>query len=74
MNSHLKAQLIINHGNDEGYIFKGHMLCTKFLEFTTGVSEYLFKKVLRDFRNGIRNYYHGNLGVIKCPTSATIGF
>ena len=25
MNSHLKAQLIINHGNDEGYIFKGHI-------------------------------------------------
>ena len=74
MNSHLKAQVIINDSNDEGYIFKGHMLCTKFLEFTTGVSEYLFKKVLRDFRNGIRNYNHGNSGVIKCPTTATIGF
>ena len=71
---HLQAQENISKSNVDGYVIKDQLFCTKFLEHVTGVSNYILKKVLNDYRNGVQRYHHGNSGIVKSPTSATVGF
>lgn len=42
------------------YVIKGHEFCTHFLSSFTKISVYILRTVLRDFRNGVQRYIHGN--------------
>ena len=56
---HLKTQLEFGlKGNC--FIFKNHKFCLKAFSTETSVSEYLLKVVLKDIRNGVMQYVHGN--------------
>ena len=69
--SHLVAQG--NLGIDTGsYVVKSHQFCIQSIHHITGISEYILKSVMKDYWRGIRQYQHGNQGVFKQPTVATI--
>lgn len=57
---HLKSQSDLGVGV-RGYVFKGHTFCIKSFSDVTKISEYMLKKVLKDFHYGANQYIHGNL-------------
>jgi hypothetical protein len=71
--SHLGAQEKIGVTTDD-YMVHRHVFCVKFLSFLTGISDYILKRVLEDYWQGVRLYEHGNSGVMKQQTPATTGF
>ena len=71
--SHLEAQGNIGVPTDS-YVIKSHEFCLKFMSFLTGISEYILRTVLQDYQQGIRHYEHGNKGIIKQQSFATLGF
>lgn len=56
------------------YIIDGHEFCTSYLNHITGISEYLLKKVLKDFWKGVKHYEHGSTGIVKNLSVATVHF
>ena len=71
--SHLVAQGNIGTTTD-GYVVKSQVFCLKYMSFLTGLSEYLLRKVMEDYWRGIRFYEHGNRGIVKQPSIATVRF
>lgn len=73
MISHLEYQGIVGSPTDS-YILQGHAFCLNYLSHLTGHSVYLLKGVLKDYWRGVKRYEHGNKGILKIPTTATMGF
>ena len=71
--SHLISQGNIG-SSKESYIIYGHKFCLNYLSLMTKISEYILKTVLEDYWSGIKIYEHGNKGVVKQHTAATMGF
>ena len=71
--AHLTAQNNIGAHTDT-YVIKGQKFCLRNLSFLTDISEYVLRKVLVDYWMGIRQYEHGNKGIFKQPSVATIRF
>ena len=69
---------LISQGNvgssTESYIIFSHKFCLNYLSFVANVSEYILKTVLCDFRSGYKFYEHGNKGLVKQFSTATMGF
>ena len=70
---HLEAQGNIGISTDS-YTIKGHMFCLKYLSNLTGISDYLLRTVQVDYWQGIRHYEHGNTGILKNQSMATMTF
>ena len=71
--SHLVAQGNIGILTDY-YVIKSRSFCLKYMNFLTKISEYVLRKVIEDYQRGIRHYEHGNKGILKQPSVATISF
>ena len=76
-----KSQMLIHlqHQHKFGaetvtYVLLGHPFCVGFLNHLTGCSVYLLETVLKDYRRGVRQYEHGNSGIIKNISVASMGF
>lgn len=69
---------IVNQGNvgltTDNYVIHGSMFCYEYLSVLTGCTVYLLKSVLEDYWKGIRLYEHGNRGIMKNPSVATVTF
>ena len=66
---HLRSQS--NFGLEtNGYVFKGHTFCTQAFSHLVQISEYILKKILRDFKNDSRQYIHGNSSNSRESTAA----
>lgn len=55
-----------------GVVFNNHLFCPNAFSFLTGKSLYLIKKVLKDSKNGVVNYFHGDKK--KAMPPATVYF
>ena len=71
--SHLSSQGNIGSSTD-GYLIFGHHFCLKYLSFLIEISAHVLKSVLEDYWRDVKTYLHGNKGVIKQHSVATIGF
>ena len=71
--SHLEVQENIGVASDS-YVVLGHQFCMEFLSHMAKCSLYILKTVLEDYCRGVRCYDHGNKGIVKSPSVATMNF
>ena len=67
--SHLRSQSNFGLETTE-YMFKGHTFCTQSFSHLVHISEYILKKILRDFKHDARQYIHGNSSSSRESTAA----
>ena len=67
---HLNSQKNIGHPT-ESFRYNGLSMCINYFAHLTGISIFIVKTVLNDFRNGRRLYEHGNVGILKQQPKTT---
>ena len=70
---YLKSQDLVGFDVD-CYVFQRQSFCLDYFSHLTGISKYILKSTLSDFWAGRRIYEHGNSGISKQQTMATIQF
>ena len=55
----------------ESFRFNGQSFCINYFSHLTGISKYIVKTVMDDFRDGRKLYEHGNVGILKQQPKTT---
>ena len=71
--THLSVQSHVGNLTN-GYTIFGHEFCLEFLNHFLGISQFLLKSVMKDYWRGVTFYEHGNKGIMKNPSLATVNF
>ena len=71
--NHLQVQEHMGRPTNSYFIYE-HEFCSDHLSYLSGCSNSILKTVLNDFRKGVKLYHHGNSGIVRKQSSATVGF